>query len=104
MTSASYVGSVTGVPPGGYGCRTPPGQLTMRRSRRARSGPRSEPDHQAMVVISKENFSVLPGACRESSLPALIQPAWEPDTTMTCCPEPSWVKVAEVEFCCPGDS
>ncbi len=50
----------------------------------AQAPPRSEPDHQAMVVISGKNGSALPGARRRTSLPALIQPAWEPDTKMTC--------------------
>jgi PPOX class probable F420-dependent enzyme len=42
-----------------------------------------EPDHQAMLIPGK-NCSALPGAPRRTSLPALIHPAWEPDTKMTC--------------------
>ena len=42
-----------------------------------------EPDHQAMVIPGK-NSSAPPGACKGTSLPALIQPAWVPDTKMMC--------------------
>ena len=36
------------------------------------------------MVIPGKDSSALPGAPRRTSLPALIQPAWEPDTKMTC--------------------
>ena len=36
------------------------------------------------MLIPGKDSTVLPGARRRTSLPALIQPGWEPDTTMTC--------------------